>query len=334
VPLSLELPEVRDFLAYLALNNFAPNTITRYRSALQDLFSHGPRELAGLQEITPTHLREHVADLQTRGYAAKTLYARVQTLKRFFAYLVIEGQLKTDPARRLPLPKVGKRLPKALSLAEMEALLHAIRKDPQLVLRDRVLIELLYLGGLRIREALHLRVEDCDLSDDSVRVIGKGDIERRVYLKPPVLKRLCDYIEKEELTGLLFPGRGDKSLSEETVRKRLKGYARAAGITRPVTPHVLRHSIAVHYLQGGAPINFVQSLLGHAKLSTTGQYLLLSDEMTKRIALDTQTAVDRLNEETKRGVPKLREARASFDIDDLAMLDAYVSDVLLWLAEG
>lgn len=334
MPLSLELPEVREFLAYLRLRNFASSTVSNYRRALQDLFRHCPVGFASLPEVTPTHLREHVADLQARGYAAKTLYDRVQSLKQFFAYLVTEGHLKTDPARRLPLPKVGKRLPKALSLAEMEALLHAVRKAPHLVLRDRVLIELLYAGGLRIQEALHLRVEDCDLSDGSVRVIGKGDIERRIYLKLPVLKRLRGYIEQGKLADWLFPSRDDQPLSAEVVRNRLKQYAKVAGITRRVTPHVLRHSIAVHYLQGGAPINFVQSLLGHAKLSTTGEYLLLSDEMAKRIAIDTQTAVDRLDEEAKRRTGKLREARASYRVNDFEMWDAYVGEVLEWLSRG
>jgi len=136
-----------------------------------------------------------------------------------------------------------------------------------------ILFELMYAGGLRVSEAVGLRVSDVDFADGSIRIVGKGDKERRIYLKPRQVELVREYIETVDLSGLLFPGRRDKPMTPRAVEQRIKRYARSAKIARPVTPHTLRHSIAVHYLQGGAPVNFVQGLLGHASLATTGRYL-------------------------------------------------------------
>lgn len=110
--------------------------------------------------------------------------------KRFFAYLVMEGCLTQDPAQRLPMPKVGKRLPKALTLEEMESFFAALSGDSAVRKRDRILFQVMYGGGLRVSEAVGLRVEDIDPGDGSLRILGKGDKERRIYLKPPFVQSL------------------------------------------------------------------------------------------------------------------------------------------------
>jgi integrase/recombinase XerD len=160
------------------------------------------------------------------------------------------------------MPKVGKHLPKALTLAETQAFFSVLSSDSNLGRRDRILFELMYAGGLRVSEAVGLRVGDIDFTDGNVRIIGKGDKERRIYLKPRLIQLVREYIESEHLSGLLFPGHNHRPLTVRAVEQRIKQHAKAASLTRPVTPHTLRHSIAVHYLQGGAPVNFVQGLLG------------------------------------------------------------------------
>lgn len=142
----------------------------------------------------------------------------------------------------------------------------------------------MYAGGLRVSEAVGLHVGDIDFADNSVRIIGKGDKERRIYLKSELVRLLHEHLESEHIESLLFPRRNGKPLTPRLVEGRIKRYAKAAGITRRVTPHALRHSIAVHYLQGGAPVNFVQGLLGHASLATTGKYLQLTDQVTTPLA--------------------------------------------------
>jgi len=315
-------------MAFLRLKNVAPGTIVQYTQVLKQFFQFLPAQLDSPRSIQPVHLREYVAAIQTGGTAPKTVSDRVTIFKRFFGYLHAEGLVASDPATRLPQPRIGKRLPKALSLEETEALLLVIPDDPKLGRRDRILFALIYAGGLRAREALNLRVSDLDLEDGSVHVIGKGNKERRVYLKRTVLNALRDYIAAANLDDYLFPGYGGKPMTTRNIELRIKDYAQAAGIRRRVTPHTLRHSIAVHYLQGGAPINFIQTFLGHAKLSTTGRYLQLTDQASKEIALKIGTALDPEPDEKK----VVRERRTVWGDSDLVMWDTYLTDVVGWLA--
>lgn len=331
MPLSLENPDVQDFLAFLRLKNVSIGTLGQYEWTLQDLFKACDSDLRSLQDVTASHLRRYVAELQDKGLKPKTIGDRVTILKQFFGYLFAEGHLQADPAQRLPLPRMSKRLPKALSLAETEALLLAVDEDAELGERDRILFELMYACGLRAGEAVQLRVSDIDFEDGSLRICGKGNKERAVFVKKILLDTLREYIEADGLSDLLFPGYRGKHLTVRNVELRIKQLAIVAGITRKVTPHTLRHSIAVHYLQGGAPINFIQTFLGHAKLSTTGRYLLLTDQASKQIVMNTPTALDSLSGPEKE--LGMREGRAGYAFEgELEMWDAYVTDVVEWLA--
>ncbi len=324
MPLSSEHSDVRGFFDYLGLKNLSHRTIIEYRWVLKDLFRFVPPELATPQDVAFEHLRNYVANMQARKLAAKTVSDRVIIIKRFFGYLLAEGRVESDPAQRLPVPKVGKRLPRALTLDEMRALLSAIQTDSSKGRRDRVLFELMYAGGLRVSEAVRLRVEDVDFADGSVRVIGKGDKERRVYLKPSLRQLLREHVDSNLSSGFVFPGRSENALSPRSVQQRIKQYAKTARITRAVSPHTLRHSVAVHYLQGGAPVNFVQGLLGHASLATTGKYLLLTDQMAKDIALRTETALDRLTQ--------THEYKPGYKLESGFAFDEYVALVMEWLS--
>lgn len=336
MPLSVEHADVRDFVAYLHLKNLSSGTIAHYEWALGHFFRACPSDLTAPAEVRYAHLRDYVAGLQAENQAAKTVADRVSVLKRFFGYLYAEGRITVDPSLRLPTPKVGKRLPRALTLEETEAFFSVLSDTsaastlPRVRRRDRVLFELMYAGGLRVSEAVGLRVMDVDFAVGSLRVIGKGDKERRIYLKPRLLALLREYIETEGLTDFLFPGRGGTPLSVRNVQLRIKKYAAEAGITRRVTPHTLRHSIAVHYLQGGAPVNFVQGLLGHANLSTTGKYLQLTDQMAKEITLETETALDRRT--ASDGEERVKERPAAYRTDGKVDWDAQVAVVMEWLA--
>jgi integrase/recombinase XerC len=190
--------------------------------------------------------------------------------------------------------------------------------------RDKILFQLIYAGGLRVSEAVGLKAADIDFTQGTLMVVGKGDKERRIYLKPFVLKQLQQYSTENGLDGYLFPGRGHGHITARNAQMRFKEYVRKAGLPEHVSPHTLRHSIAVHYLIGGAPITFVQSLLGHESLATTGIYTQLADEMTKEIALNTETALDKLEE------GKLKEAAIRYE-PDFEKWDAFLSQVLEWL---
>ena len=320
----MKYPEVSDFIAYLRLKNLSPRTIEEYQKVLGSFFKHLKLGDSLPREITVPQLRDYVASMQQRGLAAKTVSNHVLVIKRFFGFLLVEGYIQEDPSQRLPRPKVGKRLPKALTILQVQALFVAMDSEPRAGRRDRVFFQLTYAGGLRVGEAVGLKVDDTDFTQGTLRVVGKGNKERRIYLKPFVLKQLQGYITESGLDNYLFPGRGHGHIAARNMQMRLKKYVRKAGLPEHVSPHTLRHSIAVHYLIGGAPITFVQNLLGHESLATTGIYTQLADEMTKEIALNTETALDKLEG------GKLKEAAARYE-PDFEGWDAFVSEVLEWL---
>ena len=258
--------------------------------------------------------------------------------------------MEEDPSRRLPNPKVGKRLPRALTVGQVQALLFAFNEDSPVERRDKVLVYLMYACGLRINEAVAVRVEDIDLEQGKLRVVGKGDKERSLYLKPVVVELLRRHIAEAEPPDYLFPGRFGGHITDRNIQMRFKRYVRRAGLPEDVSPHALRHSIAVHYLMERAPLSFIQDLLGHASpslrqpfdklrtrlstsdrlrtgLATTGIYTQLADSMTRDIALNTKTALDDL----AKGM-ELRERGPVYapDADGWAF---FVVKVLDWLYE-
>jgi site-specific recombinase XerD len=211
-----------------------------------------------------------------------------------------------------------------LSISQVQALFKAMDGGTPVRERDRVFFQLMYACGLRISEATGLRVRDVDFDRGMLRVIGKGDKERVLPLKPQVVEVLRSYIGDYNLDGWLFPGRGDDPVTFRNMEDRFKAYVQAAGLPQGTSPHALRHSIAVHYLLGNAPITFVQGLLGHSSLATTGVYTQLADEQLRQIALNTPTALDLGEGEDA----VLREVRAGYETE-LAEWDALVAD---WVA--
>ena len=177
----LEHPETADFLAFLGLKNVAKSTLGQYRRVLRGFFSALGPEATAPSQVTAAMLRKFVAGLQAGGLAEKTVNDRVLILKRLFGFLAAEGYVASDPAIRLSAPKVGQRLPKAVSLDETRALFRALAGDGSPNgRRDRVLLNLLYGCGLRVNEAVGLRLENLDLAQGYLPVIGKGNKERRV----------------------------------------------------------------------------------------------------------------------------------------------------------
>ena len=307
-----EHPEVTDFIAHLRLKNLSPRTITEYGKVLNSLLDHIGLTDSSPKEITTAQLRDYVASMQQRGLAAKTVSNHVLVIKSFFGFLLAERYIEEDPSLRIPRPKVGKRLPKALPIPDVQALFAAFRGNTAAERRDKAFFQLVYACGLRISEAINIKLKDIEFTEGTLRVIGKGNKERQVYLKPNLLQALKEYIAESNPRTYLFPGRGgDRPITCRNMEDRFRKYVRTAGLPERVTPHTLRHSIAVHYLINGAPITFVQRLLGHASLATTGIYTQLANDVTKRIALNTRTALDEVVLEEKE---VLREREAVYEV--------------------
>jgi integrase/recombinase XerC len=194
------------------------------------------------------------------------------------------GGARTNPARELASPKLPGRLPNYLPIDETQALWRAPVSPAPGGARDRAMLEVLYATGVRVAELARLDLEDVDLREGSVRVLGKGGKERIVPLHRKAIEAIRAYLgPREGGTGPVFlNGRGGR-LTVRSVHRVVRGRARAAGLHRRVTPHTLRHTFATHLLDAGADLRLIQDLLGHARLSTTQRYTHVSAERLMKV---------------------------------------------------
>ena len=218
-------------------------------------------------------------------YRASTVARALASVRAFHAFLVREGETADDPAAGVVRPKVPRNLPRPLSVEEVDRLLSAPRGDSPAALRDRATLEVLYGSGLRISELVGLDVDDVDLEEGSIRVLGKGGRERMVPLGRMARKAVEAYrtrarpsfASKRSRSALFLNQRGGR-LTRQGCARILESQVARAGLTRRVTPHTLRHSFATHLLEGGADVRVVQELLGHASLASTQIYTLVTQE--------------------------------------------------------
>ena len=225
---------------------------------------------------------------------------KAAAIRAFYRFCFAEGLIEKDIASLLDLPRAARQLPDTLDVAQVEALLEAPDGATELGLRDRALLELLYACGLRVSEALNLDLEDVSLSEGSVRVIGKGDRERRLPVGDVALAALTKYVDEARPTllgsaprttgkaalrrgGPLFVNARGQRLSRMAAWRLIRHAALVGGVRGHVTPHTLRHSFATHLLEGGADLRVVQELLGHASITTTQLYTHLTGERIRQV---------------------------------------------------
>jgi integrase/recombinase XerD len=287
---------IDSFLNYqVAVKGFSKNTLDAYHNDLYQFHHYlEKRGITSWGQVDSNTLTEYVFSLRdNKGYRDTTTARKVAAIKSFFTFLADEGQLQQNPAEQLSSPRIGRKLPNFLTEEEMSRLLEESAKGegPEW-LRDRAMLELLYATGLRVSELVSLNVSSANLRSDEayVRCMGKGSKERIVPLYPKAVDILKEYItegrtkllngpSKEEA---LFLNRRGERLTRQWVWAVIKAYAKRAGITRPITPHILRHSFATHMLRGGAPLRHLQELLGHSSITTTQVYTHLTNEHLRR----------------------------------------------------
>lgn len=270
------------------------NTLSAYRADLQ----HCAGWLAGrglqLEQADSEQIQRYLAHLsdqvlQQQG-SVRTTARRLSSLRRFFGWQVREGYIKDDPTARIRAPQLGRSLPKSLTEAEVEALLAAPDTATDLGMRDRAMLEVLYATGLRVSELVALPVDRVNPRQGVLRVTGKGNKERLVPLGEEALEWLREYLQQARSSLLhgcqndaLFPTRRGAAMTRQSFWYLIRRYARQAGITKPLSPHVLRHAFATHLLNHGADLRVVQMLLGHSDISTTQIYTHIARERLKRL---------------------------------------------------
>ncbi len=279
----------RDYLALEAGNS--PATIESYERDLRRLTEYA--ELRGVSSpagVTRQFLRDFVFALKDMGLGGATIRRQISAIHTYFGFLLAEGVVASDPSDRVEAPGRGRKLPEVLSQEEVDRLLGSPSLDDRLAWRDRCLLELGYGGGLRVSELCGLGLGDLFLTDALVRVLGKGGKERLVPIGRPVIAALSVYLnttrpelDRGKAEGRVLLNARGRPLSRVGAWGIVKAHASRAGITKPVSPHTLRHTFATHLLEGGADLRAVQEMLGHADLSTTQIYTHVDREQLRRV---------------------------------------------------
>jgi integrase/recombinase XerC len=257
------------------------HTLRAYRQDLeefQSLLQQDATIALRMTEVDTLVLRRYLACLHRKN-CRSTIARKLSALRSFFAYLVRQGVLTTNPGELISTPRQEKYLPKTLTVDEVFALIEQQGGSELLVCRDRAILEVFYSCGLRVGELTALNVDSIDLEQNLVRVLGKGGKERLVPLGRQAMVALERYLdlrgEAQDRDALFLNYRGGR-LSARSVERNFKQLLLKAGLVKDATPHSLRHSFATHLLDGGADLRAIQELLGHASLSTTQKYTQVS----------------------------------------------------------
>jgi len=285
-------PAVTVFLDELRVSRrLSSNTLLAYGRDLVRLAAYADAAAKDLAALDRHDLEAFVRQLMSSGLSPRSVARIVACVRSFYRFLVTEGRLGASPADELRAPRAWPALPRFLSLDEVEHLLEQPDVDAPAGLRDRALIELLYATGMRVSELVGLRVGDVRLDGGYLTCLGKGDKERVV----PIGRTATGWVRRYLTEGrsrllkgrpsefLFTNARGGARLSRVGFWKVIKKYGRQAGLTRDLSPHVLRHSFATHLLERGADLRVIQTLLGHADLSTTQIYTHILEARLKAV---------------------------------------------------
>jgi len=265
---------LKDYEAYLKIERaMSRNTVASYCSDVEKFMAYvdcSP-ELMTSEDIE--------AYLQSRSLISKRSQARIlSSIRSFFGWLVLEGVMTDNPCDLVDFPKLGRYLPDVLSIEEVEAIIESVDTSSWQGMRNRALLEILYGCGLRVSEAVSLKISCLYFDEGFIRVIGKGDKERLVPVGEMAADAVNAYLEHrpapcdQTSDDLVFLNRFGSSLSRQSVFKMIKAQALAAGVRKEISPHTFRHSFATHLVENGADLRVVQEMLGHESITTTEIY--------------------------------------------------------------
>ncbi len=283
---------VNEFIRYLSVERgLSPNTCSSYQRDLLSLHQFLTRRNLSFSAAAKGDLLAYLVNLQRSGKATATISRQLAALRTFYRFLLNEGLVSTDPCESLDTPKIEQRLPKILSVEEVDLLLEQPKLYQPAGLRDKAMLEVLYATGLRVSELVNLSVTQVNLELGFVRCFGKGSKERIVPIGQAAVKYIKEYLARgrpklvkiDSATDTLFVNQHGKPLTRQGFWKLLKTYAGTAKISKTITPHTLRHSFATHLLENGADLRSVQEMLGHADIATTQIYTHLTRSRLKEV---------------------------------------------------
>jgi len=283
---------LEEFIYHLAVERgLAANTLVSYRTDLNGYIAFCRQYgLVNMQQAGKDAIMSYLFQLQLKGRSPATISRQLAAIKSLYRFAVNEGVVNKDPAQELEAPKPAQRLPRILTVEEVDLLLSQPLVGEPAGLRDKAMLELLYATGLRVSELISLDLTSLHLENGFIRCFGKGSKERMVPLGDVATRFLREYLErgrckleKSGMTSALFVNYRGKRLTRQGFWKIIKKYAAKAKINTVITPHTMRHSFATHLLENGADIRSVQEMLGHTDISTTQIYTHLTKKRVKEI---------------------------------------------------
>lgn len=282
------------FIEYLEFEKgLSLNTRAAYRRDLSKFMAFVREKMAnnkGPEEITKQDIVAFLAWQVNSGAEHSTIARSLSSIKTFYKYLVLDELVAANPAGDLETPKIRRKLPRVLSVDEVDRLMEAPKVTLPLGIRDRAMLELMYGTGVRVSELLSLQLDDINFTAGFLRCLGKGRKERIIPVNQTAsdwvqryLARSRNLLSKSSQERALFLNARGKRMSRQGFFKILNAYAKAAEIDKEVTPHTLRHSFATHLLENGADLRAVQEMLGHSDISTTQIYTHLTRSRLREV---------------------------------------------------
>ena len=285
---------LEDYIHFLKVERqLAENTITSYSRDLNDYIEFlGGAKVETIDAVTRQTILTYLQLMNEQGKSARTVSRHISSIRSFHQFLLREKVTTNDPTVHLELPKIEQKLPRVLSMEEVDKLIAAPDQSKPQGVRDNALLEILYGTGMRVSELIDLDLDDIHLSMGFVRVFGKGGKERIVPLGNKAIESCTRYVnearprfieKKQGIHDALFVNMRGGRLTRQGCWKLLKGHAVGAKLQKKLTPHILRHSFATHLIENGADLRAVQEMLGHADISTTQIYTHVSRARLKEV---------------------------------------------------
>lgn len=281
---------VEDFINYLEYErNYSNNTVIAYKNNIAKFIDYINMDIKNVDYDT---VRKYISYLYEQKYQAKSISRMISSLRSFFKYLKINHIINNNPMTLISNPKVEKKLPKYLTINEVESILNAPNMNDKVGIRDAFILELLYVSGIRVSELVNIKVNDIELSENRIKILGKGSKERYVLYGSRCKELLNKYMSVRNKflkvpNDYLILSKTGRKINTREVRNIINRIKIKAGVSISISPHTFRHTFATHMLNEGADIRAVQELLGHENLSTTTIYTHLTNEKLRRTYLNT-----------------------------------------------
>jgi integrase/recombinase XerC len=276
------------FITYLSSEKrFSEHTIKSYSTDLKQFTSFLLSEfqiINEIHEISFQIIRTWIASLLEKGLSPRSVNRKISTLKTYFKFLIREGVLIENPITKVVAPKSKKRLPVFIEEDQIASLLNEVQFEKGFVgQRNKLIIELFYVTGIRLAELINIKISDVDLNKQSIKVLGKRNKERIIPLSSNVVNDLNIFIENNQKNKYLFTNLEGEKLYNKLVYRLVNKYIAKISSVNKKSPHILRHTFATHMLNNGADINAIKELLGHANLSATQVYTHNTIEKLKTV---------------------------------------------------